>query len=239
VHRSCSTGPGAPAIYAHRVLDADDADVVDDLGRAAEDHDDAGEPRSRPRPSWARSPWALPAVATAVVLIVGAAGLHQARAAAEADLARAQQLASLQLNVPSVFSTDRTPQHDARGRLLQQVQVQVYNAGAAAVRVIPLGTSFPAADLVRGEAPLSLDPASGSLLTFALAVDCSAVPPPAGLAAVTPTTDLDDAPAEVSWLQLEVETGGERTEQRYLLPGQAWGTDLGEQLAFACAPAEE
>jgi len=201
--------------------------------------DAAPGPRSTRWPRWARTPWALPAAVTAAVLLFGAAGLHQARAAAVADLARAQQLASLQLNVPSVFSTDRTPQHDARGRLLQQVQVQVFNAGAAAVRVTPLGTSFPAAELVRDEEPLSLDPASGSLLTFALAVDCSAVAPPAGLVAVTPTTDLDGAPAEVSSLQLAVETGGERTEQRYLLPGQVWGTDLAEQLAFACAPDEE
>lgn len=214
-----------------------------DPGEAVElDDDDAGRApaaRGARPPRWVRSRWAVPGAAAAVVLLVGAAGLHQARAAALADLARAQQLASLQLNVPSVFSTDRTPQHDARGRLLQQVQVQIYNAGASAVRVTPLGTSFPAADLVRGEEPLSLDPASGSLLTFALAVDCAAVPPPAGLVAVTPTTDLDDAPGEVSWLQLAVETGGERTEQRYLLPGQVWGTDLAEQLAFACAPDEE
>ena len=195
--------------------------------------------RSARLPGWARSRWAVPVAAAAVVLLGGAAGLHQVRAAAVADLARAQQLASLQLNVPSVFSTDRTPQHDARGRLLQQVQVQVYNAGTGSVRITPVGTSFAAAEMAAGAEPLSLAPGTGSLLSFVLAVDCSAVPPPSGLVSTTPTTDLDSAPATVSSLQLAVEAGGRRSEQRYLLPGQVWGTDLGEQLAFACAPDDE
>lgn len=216
---------------------ADADDVVDDL----DDLDDGATPASRsPRPGrpprWAGSRWALPAAVAAVIVVVGAAGVHQARVAAAADLARAQQLASLQLNVPSVFSTDRTPRHDARGRLLQQVQVQAYNAGAAAVRVTPLATSLTTAELLPAAEPLTLAPGSGSLLTLVLAVDCAAVPPPGQGGSVTPTTDLDATAGAASWLQLAVESDGRRSEQRYLLPGQVWGSDLSEQLGYACSP---
>ena len=223
------------------MLDADDADVVDDLGQEpgaqAGDHDDAARrdgPHRRPR--WARSPWAVPALATAVVLLVGTASLHQVRVAAADGLARDQQLGAVQLSTPTVGFDSRTPRRDADGRMLADVQVQAFNAGSEPVALTALATSLTAAALLPSEEPLQLGPEEGRLLVLPLAVDCGAVPPLDQVVTIDPETGVADAGGETSWVRLAVDVDGERAERRYLVPGQSWTGGLSEQLAHACTP---
>lgn len=219
------------------MLDADDADVVDDLGRAAEDHDGGGSaPRAQRRPRWARSPWALPAVATAVVLLVGAATIHQVRTSAADGRARDQQLGAVQLSTPTVGLNSRSTQRDADGRLLVDVQVQAFNAGSRPVALTALATSLTDAELLPSEDPLQLAPEQGGLLVLPLAVDCGAVPPLDQVVEIDPETGVADAGGDTSWVRLEVDVGGERAQRRYLVPGQSWTGGLSEQLAYACSP---
>ncbi len=95
-----------------------------------------------------------------------------------------------------------------------------------------VGTSTAAADLTGPADAQRLGPGASGVLALTLDVDCSAVPPVAGVDGA-PSDGGSDGSGE--WLELRVEAGGRSTVQRYLTADAPW-TGLDAQLPYLCDP---
>ncbi len=233
--------------YPRGVPDRTDADLDELVDLDGHEQDDArqdGGPAPGGRlPRWARSRWVLPAAVSAVVLLLGVAGLQQARASAASEVADLQRMASVQLGTASLFSSGApgAGEPGADGHVEQRVQVGVRNTGDEDLTVTPVATTVAHARVVPGAGGLSLRAGTGGGMTFVLDVDCDAVPPPtngySGGAVPPVATDV---------LRLSVTTGSGdgggdggggsgAAERDYLLPDGQWG-GLAQELAWTCSP---
>ncbi len=216
----------------HRAdADLDDLVDLDDAGQDRPDDDRGRAPGAR-LSRWARSRWVVPVPTTAVVLLVGLAGLQQARASVGAELVSVQRMTSVQLGSATVVFSGSPDgaERDEDGRVLQQVQVGVRNTGDEDLSLLPVSTSVDHAQLAPGAEDASLRAGTGGVLTFELAVDCDAVP-----LAVSSYSADDAPPVSTDVLRLAVTADGETTRRDYLLPDTGWG-GLDQQLAYACSP---
>ncbi|MBF5082714.1 hypothetical protein [Quadrisphaera sp. INWT6] len=200
------------------------------------DGDDGSETTpGRRLPRWARSRWAVPAAVTGVVLLLGVAGLQQARASAAAEVGELQRMTSVQLGSASLFfsGAPEAGRPGADGHLEQRVQVGVRNTGDEDLRITPVSTTVEHARVVPGAEGVSLRAGTGGGMTVVLDVDCGAVPPP-----TSSSSGTDVPPVATDLLRLAVSTrggSGDTAERDYLLPDAQWG-GLGEQLSYACSP---
>jgi hypothetical protein len=223
--------------------DLDDDDLDGDL-----DDDERGGrgPRRRSssggRPRWLRSRWALPVAVVVLALLVEVSLGRQLRATAAEDLERAQQLSAVQLGGASVVSafTGDPSSHDAQGRLLTDVQVQVLNSGTGPVRVTVRGTSEPLIALVGPPAAASVGPDGSNTLVLRAAVDCARAPAVQRVYTSSEDTEGGQRPRAFS-VDLDVamtSTGeGPVERRRYLVADSGWGWgDIAQQLAYACDP---
>ena len=219
--------------YARPVPDRADADL-DELVDL--DDDDGSETTpGRRLPRWARSRWAVPAAVTGVVLLLGVAGLQQARASAAAEVGELRRMTSVQLGSASFFfsGAPEAGRPGADGHLEQRVQVGVRNTGDEDLRITPVSTTVEHARVVPGAEGVSLRAGTGGGMTVVLDVDCGAVPPP-----TSSSSGTDVPPVATDLLRLAVSTqggSGDTAERDYLLPDAQWG-GLGEQLSYACSP---
>jgi len=228
--------------WARGVSDRADADLdelVDLDGHEQDDQrqDDGPAPGWLAR--WARSRWALPAAVTAVVLLLGVAGLQQVRVSAASEVADLRRTASVQLGTATLFFSgapgDGGPGAD--GHVEQRVQVGVRNTGDEDLTITPVATTVAHARVVPGAEGLSLRAGTGGGMTFLLDVDCDAVPPPAN-----GYSGGEVPPVATDVLRLSVATGGggsgedgSAAEHDYLLPDGQWG-GLAQELAHTCSP---
>ena len=218
--------------YARPVPDRADADLDELVDLDGDDGSETTPGRRLPR--WARSRWAVPAAVTGVVLLLGVAGLQQARASAAAEVGELQRMTSVQLGSASFFfsGAPEAGRPGADGHLEQRVQVGVRNTGDEDLRITPVSTTVEHARVVPGAEGVSLRAGTGGGMTVVLDVDCGAVPPP------TSSSGTDVPPVATDLLRLAVSTrggSGETAERDYLLPDAQWG-GLGEQLSYACSP---
>ena len=228
---------------AHRPLD-----LVEDLDADVEPPPRAGAPGSAPEsspagdggpgsggwrtpswpegtPGWVRSPLGALAVAVLTALVVGGAGVHQVRTQAQADLARQRDVALVQVGAPVLaYDGTGTPVGDSARVALQ---VDVTNAGERSAGVSVLDVSTDHVEVVEPSAPVELDAGESRTLGVQAVVDCAGVPKPSGPPAL--------GTLEPQWLQVAVETGGERHVERRLVQATFAG-QLDDMLTWACYP---
>ena len=177
-------------------------------------------------PAWVRSPLGALAAALVTALVVGGAGVQQVRVRAEADLARQHDLSLVQVGAPMIaFDGSRLPSAD---RAETTVQVDVTNGGAQAASVSVVGLSAEHVELAGPVVPVELDAGESRTLLLDVVVDCTRVPAPART-----STAVDASP---QWVEVALDTGGQRQVERRLLQASSPG-QLAEMLSWTCHPS--